>query len=86
MARKLGGYGGNPYLRLTGIKTNFTDLQLEEYVRCSEDCMYFVEKYCRITTLDHGVQPFKLRDYQREFLNLILNNNKLIAKQARTEW
>ena len=69
-------YHGNPNLKPLGYQHDFTKKQLKEYVKCSEDPIYFIENYCWIVTLDSGLQRFKLYDCQREKVDIILNNRK----------
>ncbi len=86
MSKRLGGYQGNPLLRISGIQTSFTQAQLEEFNKCRENCIYFIEKYCKIITMDYGLQSFILREYQKRFLYLMLDNKKVIARTGKTEW
>jgi hypothetical protein len=44
--------------------------EYEEFVKCSGDINYFVEKYCRFLT-DAGRDTVKLRKYQNEILNTL---------------
>ena len=53
-------YLGNNNLKAAGVVLNFTKEQIEEYLKCAEDPIYFIESYCKIVTLDHGIQPFIL--------------------------
>ena len=53
-------YLGNVNLKAAGVQLNFTESQIEEYMKCASDPIYFIESYCKIVTLDHGLQPFKL--------------------------
>nr|BCU99831.1 MAG: hypothetical protein CM15mV30_1290 [uncultured marine virus] len=41
-------YLGNPNLKKTNVAQEFTKEQIEEYVKCSKDPVYFVEKYIKI--------------------------------------
>jgi len=49
-------YRDNPLLKRVGVQINYTQEQLDEYIRCAEDPIYFA-KYIKIITLDHGVTP-----------------------------
>ena len=53
-------YLGNANLKAAGVPLNFTKDQIEEYLKCASDPIYFIETYCKIVTLDYGLQPFKL--------------------------
>ena len=59
-------FSGNPNLKKIGINISFTEEQILEYQKCSKDPVYFIDNYCYIITLDHGIQPFKLYDCQKE--------------------
>ncbi len=49
---------------------NITQDQIvEEIVRCRKDVCYYIENYCKISTTIQGFVPFKLYDFQRDFLN-----------------
>jgi hypothetical protein len=78
-------YHGNPNLKAVGYQHDFTKEQLEEFVRCSEDPIYFIENYCKIVTLDKGLQPFKLYDCQKVKVDFIMNNRKTILMEGRQQ-
>jgi hypothetical protein len=78
-------YHGNPNLKAVGYQHDFTKEQLEEFVRCSEDAIYFIENYCKIVTLDRGLQPFKLYDCQKRKVDFIMNNRKTILMEGRQQ-
>ena len=48
-------YLGNPNLKKTNVQQEFTAEQIEEYVKCSKDPSYFIEKYVKIINLDEGL-------------------------------
>ena len=48
-------YHGNPNLKPIGYEHDFTKEQLEEFVKCEQDPIYFIENYCQIVTLDKGL-------------------------------
>jgi hypothetical protein len=62
------GYNGNSFLKKSGISMEFTRDQIDEYIKCSNDIVYFVTKYCKIITLDHGLQLFDPYEYQKKML------------------
>lgn len=57
-------------LKAPNIAFQFTDWEEEEFVKCSLDIEYFVENYCKFQT-DQGLRTVQLRDYQRDILNTI---------------
>ena len=78
-------YHGNPNLKAVGHNHDFTKEQLEEFVRCSDNPIYFIENYCKIVTLDRGLQPFKLYDCQKKKVDFIMNNRKTILMEGRQQ-
>jgi hypothetical protein len=81
--KKKSGYLGNPNLKEIGTQIEFTKEQVEEYIKCSQDPVYFIKKYIKIVTLDKGLEPFDLYDYQEDIVNTINNNRYVIAKLPR---
>ena len=47
-------YRDNPLLKKAGVKLNFTKEQIEEYIKCSRDPVYFAENYIKIVNVDQG--------------------------------
>lgn len=78
-------YHGNPNLKNIGYEHSFTKEQLQEYVKCQKDPIYFIENYVQIITLDRGLQPFKLYDCQKKKVDIILNNRKVILMEGRQQ-
>ena len=78
-------YHGNINLKPIGHKHSFTIEQLAELELCQEDPIYFIENYCQIVTLDHGLQLFKLYDCQKRKVKHILNNRKAILMEGRQQ-
>jgi len=77
------GYRNNPKLKLPGVELQYTEEQLKEYVKCANDPVYFCEKYIKVKTLDKGVVPFNLYQYQKNFVNAIHDNRFTISKWPR---
>ena len=44
-----------------------TDDEIQEWLKCKNDIIYFVEKYCQLMTPE-GIKHVKLRDYQKNYL------------------
>lgn len=83
MKNKTTGYNGNENLPKAGTKYALTMEQLEEYEKCMKSPVYFAEKYFKIVTVDDGLQPMKLHDFQREAAEAYLDTNKLILATSR---
>ena len=82
MASK-GGYLGNPNLKPEGVQIDFTEEQVKEYMKCAKDPIYFIEKYIKVVSLDKGLVPFDLYDYQKDIVDKVHNNRFVIAKLPR---
>ena len=78
-------YLGNANLKKIGTPISFTEEQIQEYYKCSQDPVYFIDNYCMIVTLDHGIQPFKLYDCQKTKIKLIHDNRKVILMEGRQQ-
>jgi hypothetical protein len=77
------GYRNNPNLKLPGVELQYTKEELEEYIKCAKDPVYFCEKYVKVKTLDKGIVPFDLYPYQKKFINAIDQNRFVISKWPR---
>lgn len=73
------GYLGNQNLKEANEVTEFTKDNVAEYAKCMKDPIYFITKYVKIISLDHGLIPFKLFEYQIKFINEIHNNRRVIG-------
>jgi hypothetical protein len=78
-------YNANANLKAAGVVVNFTQADIQEYIKCSQDPVYFVDNYCYIVTLDAGLQQFKLYDCQKEKIETIHNNRKVIIMEGRQQ-
>ena len=76
-------YLGNPLLKKANTPIEFTQEQIQEYIRCKEDPVYFAQNYVKIVTLDHGLQPFKTYNFQEKLINNFHNNRFNICKMPR---
>ena len=78
-------YHGNPNLKPLAYQHDFTKEEIKEYVKCKENPVYFIEKYVKIITLDKGLQPFKLYDCQKEKVDVIMNNRRVVLMEGRQQ-
>ena len=76
-------YLGNPNLKAANQKIRFTKKQVREFLACEENPIYFITNYLKIVTLDHGLQPFKLYNFQKEMVDTFHNNRFSICKLPR---
>ena len=77
------GYRNNSKLKPPGIELQYTKEQLDEYIKCANDPVYFCNKYIKVKTLDKGIMPFELYDYQQKFVDSIHKNRFVISKWPR---
>jgi len=61
---------GNIELKAADLLYQLTPEEIDEFHRCSEDIVYFVQKYCRFMT-DKGRVVVNLRDYQEKILRAL---------------
>ena len=76
-------YLGNPNLKKVNTPVEFTEEQIIEYQKCAKDPLYFMEKYIQIVSLDEGLIPFKLYDFQKKIVRTIHENRFTICKLPR---
>src|SRR6056300_1715801 len=76
-------YLGNPNLKKVNTPVEFKKKQIKEYQKCPKDLIYFMENYIRIVSLDEGLVPFKMYDFQRKIVDTIHNNRFTICKLPR---
>ena len=75
-------YRDNPLLKRVGVKVPFTEEQVEEYIKCAKDPVYFA-KYMKIITLDEGLVPFDMYDFQKDMIRVFHDNRFVITKCPR---
>jgi len=78
-------YLGNQNLKAAGVAIDFTKEQIEEYIKCVDDPIYFIINYCKIVTLDHGLQPFDLYECQKNKIKVIHENRRVILMEGRQQ-
>ncbi len=76
-------YLGNPNLKRANVAQDFTKEEVEEFIKCSKDPVYFIKKYIQIISLDKGLVPFTLYDFQEKMVNRFNDNRFNIAKLPR---
>ena len=76
-------YRDNPLLKKAGVQIKYSKEQVEEYMKCAKDPVYFAEKYIKIVNVDQGLMPFKMWDFQREMIKLYHENRFAITKCPR---
>ena len=59
-------YLGNSNHKRANVSQEWTKKEVEEYSKCMNDPQYFIENYIMIVSLDEGLVPFKMCDFQKE--------------------
>jgi hypothetical protein len=75
-------YRDNPRLKRVGVPVNWTPELVEEYKKCKEDYIYFA-KYVTIISLDKGIVPFNMYDFQKDMIKTFDENRFVIVKCPR---
>ena len=76
-------YLGNPNLKKAGTPIQFTKKQVQEWIKCKKDPIYFATHYIKIISLDEGLVPFDMYDFQKRILQDFHENRFNIAKLPR---
>jgi hypothetical protein len=76
-------YRDNPLLKKVGVEHKYTEEQVQEYIKCSKDPVYFCMNYIKIVNVDEGLINFKMWDFQKDMLNLFKDNRFVITKCPR---
>ena len=76
-------YLGNPNLKKANVQQEWTKEELLEYKRCMEDPLHFIQTYVKIVSLDEGLIPFKMYNFQKEMVGTFHNNRFTICKLPR---
>ena len=76
-------YLGNPNLKRSNVPINFTPDNIQEYLKCAENSVYFIKEYVRIINVDQGLVPFDLYDFQEEMVDTFNKNRFVVCKLPR---
>jgi len=76
-------YLGNPNLKRANVAQDFTEEHVKEFIKCSKDPVYFIKNYIQIISLDRGLIPFTLYDFQESMVERFHANRFNIAKLPR---
>ncbi len=76
-------YRDNPLLKRAGVQLQYTQEQIDEYVKCSKDPIYFAKNYVKIVNVDEGIINFRMWPFQEKMLNLFKDNRFVITKCPR---
>ena len=77
------GYLGNPNIKRDGVQAQFSEEEVQEYIKCMNDPAYFATKYAKIISLDEGLVPFNLYPYQENMFSHFNENRFSIVLACR---
>ena len=76
-------YLGNPNLKKANTPIQFSQENILEFVKCKEDPVYFARKYIQIVSLDKGLVPFRMYDFQERLVRNFHESRFNICKMPR---
>jgi len=76
-------YLGNPNLKKANTPIEFTQENIEEFMKCKEDPVYFSKNYIKIVSLDEGLVNFKPYKFQEKLIRNFHNHRFNICKMPR---
>ena len=77
------GYRGDALLKRAGVAIEWSHELFEEYRKCANDPVYFMENYIKVIHVDRGLVPFVLRPYQKQLVKNVHENRHAITMMAR---
>jgi len=76
-------YNGNPLLKRIGESREWSGEEVEEYLKCKNDVLYFVRTYVKIVHVDRGLIQYDPYDFQEELIDTLHTNRFVISKCPR---
>jgi len=83
MATDVNQYLGNPLLKKANVSVEFTKEQILEYQKCMDNPIHFIQEHMKIVSLDEGLVPFKMYDFQKHMVQTFHDNRFTICKLPR---
>lgn len=71
------------YIKKARAKHSYTEQEIKEMIKCSNDPIYFIENYVYVQTTSKGRQLLKLYDFQKKFINQLNEYRYNIALMGR---
>ena len=76
-------YLGNPNLKKANTPIEFSEENIVEFLKCKEDPVYFARNYIKIVSLDEGLVPFNMYDFQEKLIKNFHESRFNICKMPR---
>jgi len=70
-------------VRKTDLTFAMTNKEITEYAKCKMSVHYFAQSYCQIKREDGTIGHMKLRDYQKDIIDLYTKNRFSILMASR---
>ena len=83
MLKQKESYLGNPNVKRDGVLQQWTPDLLQEYKKCMDSPVYFVENYVKVISLDDGMVPFLLYPYQKDMFKQFQENRFNVVLACR---
>ena len=83
MATDVNQYLGNPLLKKANVSVEFTKEQILEYQKCMDNPIHFIQTHMKIVSLDEGLVPFNMYDFQKNMVQTFHDNRFTICKLPR---
>lgn len=74
---------GNILLRKPDLNFDYTQEELDEFIRCKYDILHFAEKYCKLVDQTGRMNSITLRKYQKRLLRSMQTNKFVIILSGR---
>ena len=76
-------YLGNPNLKKANTPIEFSPEDVQEYLTCKSDPVYFARNYVKIVSLDEGLVGFNMYDFQEKLIRNFHEKRFNICKMPR---
>ena len=76
-------YLGNPNLKKANTQLQFTEDDIQEYIKCKSDPVYFTEKHIKIVNVDEGLVSFNMYKFQKKLIKNFHKHRFNICKMPR---
>lgn len=76
-------YNKNPHLPASGVIRQYDQHEVDEFIKCANDPVYFAKTYFKVVHLDKGIIPLELYEFQEEMIIKCKENRNTISVQSR---
>jgi len=78
-------FRGNAQIKGADVKYSYTRIEVNEFNKCMNDPIYFIENYVKIINLNDGLVKFKLYPYQKEMITAMAENRRVALLTGRQQ-